>query len=368
MVKRALLEARLAELGIDAVFLEHPESRRDEDHPSSEPTSGVAADSRNSLPIIVHAPSPRIRLVDWIVENKPWIHDNLKKSGALLFRGFRIDGPEGFENCLESAYGKPTDYPGLTHGVILRQHIHGKIYTSTEYSPSFRIRLHNECAFANNWPAQISFFCVEAPSAGGETPIADSRRVLKRISKTTVERLAKHGIQYVRNFGYGSSRSWEKTFGTTDKSKVEAICRADGVICDWLDQSRLRTRSVRQPVVNHPITGEAVWFNHINSSHIFSLEPELRDALLSEFEKEDLPRNCYYGDGSEIERTVLDEIQQAYEAETVAFTWQTNDLLMLDNMLVAHGRNTFEGPRKIVVGMTGSINRDDLQRVSNRQL
>ena len=366
MVKRALLEARLAELGIDEVFHDRLEPHQNEGFPGSKPISGVQFDSRNNFPTIVHTPSPQICLVDWVGENKSWIHDNLKKSGALLFRGFRIDGPKEFEHCLERACGKPTDYPGLTHGVILRQHIHGKIYTSTEYSPSFRIRLHNECAFANNWPAQISFFCIQAPSTGGETPIADSRRVLKRISKTTVDRLAKHGIQYVRNFGYGSSRSWEKTFGTTDKSKVEAICRADGVICDWLDQSRLRTRSVRQPVGKHPITGEAVWFNHINSSHIFSLEPELRDALLSEFEKEDLPRNCYYGDGSEIERAVLDEIQQAYEAETITFTWQADDLLMLDNMLVAHGRNTFEGPRKIVVGMTGSINRDELQHLSNR--
>ncbi|MEJ2177792.1 MAG: TauD/TfdA family dioxygenase, partial [Gammaproteobacteria bacterium] len=247
-----------------------------------------------------------------------------------------------------------------THGVILRQHIHGKIYTSTEYSPAFRIRLHNECAFANTWPAQICFFCIAAPASGGETPIADSRRVLRRISQTTLNRLNQHGVRYVRNFGYGSSRTWEKTFGTSDKETVEEICRADGVTCEWLDQPRLRTCSVRPPIVMHPVTDEAVWFNHINSSHISSLEPELRDALLKEFKKEQLPRNCYYGDGSDIEQSVLQEIQEAYDAETVAFTWQKGDLLMLDNMLVAHGRNQFTGSRKIVVGMAGAVKRDEL--------
>ena len=365
-MKRALLEVRLVELGLDTVFHEHPEIRLNEVLPSSEPLAESPVDSNKCLPIVVHAPSPCVSLLEWIEANKTWIHRNLRIAGALLFRGFLIEGPGGFEQCIERAYGKATDYPGLAHGVILRQHIHGKIYTSTEYSPSFRIRLHNECAFANTWPAQINFFCVEAPLAGGETPIADSRRVLQRISQKTLDRFSKHGIRYVRNFGYGSSRSWEKTFGSNNKSEVESICRADGVTCEWLDESRLRTQSIRPPVVVHPITGEAVWFNHINSSHILSLEPELREALLREFEKEDLPRNCYYGDGSEIEQTILDEIQQAYDAETVEFSWRTGDLLMLDNMLVAHGRNTFTGPRKIVVGMTGSIKRNELRSVVAR--
>lgn len=35
----------------------------------------------------------------------------------------------------------------------------------------------------------------------------------------------------------------------------------------------------------------------------------------------------------------------------VVFPWQTGDVLMLDNMLTAHAREPFQGPRKVVVAM-----------------
>jgi alpha-ketoglutarate-dependent taurine dioxygenase len=104
-------------------------------------------------------------------------------------------------------------------------------------------------------------------------------------------------------------------------------------------------------MARHPVTGETVWFNHATFFHVSTLEPMLRDALLAEFDPDDVPTNSCYGDGSPIEADVLDLLRAAYRDATVAFPWQEGDILLIDNMLAAHGRSPFTGPRKVVVAM-----------------
>jgi alpha-ketoglutarate-dependent taurine dioxygenase len=114
-------------------------------------------------------------------------------------------------------------------------------------------------------------------------------------------------------------------------------------------------------VSRHPRTGELVWFNHATFFHVSTLEPTLRDSMLAEFPEGELPANTYYGDGSPIEPEVLDHLRAAYHAETVSFPWQAGDLLLLDNMLVAHGRAPYAGPRQILVGMAEPTAEDQVR-------
>jgi hypothetical protein len=74
--------------------------------------------------------------------------------------------------------------------------------------------------------------------------------------------------------------------------------------------------------------------------------------LLASAQEEDLPNNTYYGDGSRIETAVLDHLREVYHRKTACFSWVRSDILMLDNMLVAHGRFPFRGAREILVAMT----------------
>jgi alpha-ketoglutarate-dependent taurine dioxygenase len=155
----------------------------------------------------------------------------------------------------------------------------------------------------------------------------------------------------VRNYGEGFGIPWQTSFHTTERSAVEEYCRASNIEAEWKPDNQLRTRQVRTAVARHPQTGEMVWFNHIAFWHVSSLEPGVRAAMSETFRQEDLPYNTYYGDGSPIEDSVVGELREAYRQQQVAFPWQKGDLLMLDNMLVAHGRNPFAGPRKILAAM-----------------
>ncbi len=101
--------------------------------------------------------------------------------------------------------------------------------------------------------------------------------------------------------------------------------------------------------------------NHVAFFHSLAIDPSVREALYRQLREEDLPNNCYYGDGSRIEESVIREIRAVYAELAVAFRWQRSDLLMLDNMLAAHGRNPYTGPRRIVVGMSEAVSADDFQ-------
>lgn len=70
-----------------------------------------------------------------------------------------------------------------------------------------------------------------------------------------------------------------------------------------------------------------------------------------QMKEEDFPNNTYYGTGEKIENEVLEEIRNAYAAETVTFKWKKGDVLLLDNMLTAHARSPFKGERRILVSM-----------------
>jgi len=225
------------------------------------------------------------------------------------------------------------------------------IYTSTEYPPHQHIPLHNEQAYTRDWPMKIWFFCQQASPVGGATPIGDSRAIYRRVGERIRQRFASKGLMYTRNYGNGLDVSWEQVFNTQDRSVVHAYCEAHGIGLEWKDDGGLRTRQVCQAVATHPRTGDAVWFNQAHLFHVSNLPEEVRETLLDLVEEEDLPRNVYYGDGSALEETLLEDIRGVMQQEQVEFAWQDDDVLMLDNMLTAHGRAPFQGPRKVVVAM-----------------
>jgi len=275
------------------------------------------------------------------------IDENLYRYGAVLFRGF--DVADGDFNAFASSFGH--ELLNYEFGSTPRTALDKGVYTTTEYPAHQIIPQHNEQSYTLNWPMKIWFNCVTAPEQGGETPISDSREVFRLIDPAIRRRFAERQLMYVRNYGGGLDLPWQKTFNTDNPQAVERFCRDQGIEFEWKKNGDLRTRQVCQAVAEHPVTGDMVWFNQAHLFHISNLAQATRDALMSIVAVEDLPRNVYYGDGSAIEESVLQDIRGALDACTVSFPWQQGDVLMMDNMLVAHGRSSFSGPRKVIVAM-----------------
>ena len=311
-----------------------------------------------SLPRVIQPALDGVDLIAWVTRNRQLLEEKLQRDGGILFRGFDVSSVEKFEEVITASCGKALRY---TERSSPRTEIKGNVYTSTDYPPAYRIFLHNENSYARTWPQKLLFCCLKPAEEGGETPIANTRRVYDRIDPKIRDRFIEKRVMYVRNFSPGLGLPWSTVFQTTDRGEVEAYCRTAGYETNWLDGDRLRTRRVGYAVARHPKTGETTWFNHATFFHVSTLEPTVREALLAQFKEEELPNNTYYGDGSPIEASVMDELRAAYEQETITFPWKKGDVLMLDNMITAHGRSPFRGERKILAGMTDAMSIEQVQ-------
>src|SRR5260221_2013398 len=328
--------------------------------PSATPApSGVRAYAfaeGGQLPLVLEPTVEGLELAKWNAENREWIEAQLLVHGGVLFRNFNLPSPADFERAAKAIYGELFgDYDDLP-----KNEAGEKIYESTPYPADQMILYHNESSHLPSFPNRISFHCVTPAKAGGCTPVFDTRGVLAHIAPEVVKQFREKGLMYVRNFSKGVDPSWEEFFHTTDKSKVEQMCRDAGSDFEWKADGGLRVINRTKGIVKHPKTKQEMFFNQVQIHHIYCVDEDTREGLRALFDEQDLPRNVYYGDGSPIPDETMQHLGETFEKVAVRFKWQKGDMIMLDNMLVTHARDTFEGARHIVVAMGNMINAADL--------
>ena len=304
--------------------------------------------SESSIPTLVEPKVAGLSLAGWA--NRETVDELLARHRALLFRGFAPARDGDFEAFVRRcSQGPLLEYKDRT---TPRETRGTNIYTSTVYPPEETIALHNEGTYWIRWGLKLWFCCHVAPTTGGATPIADVRRVYDRIDPAIRDEFEQRQMMLVRNYNDGFGMTWQVVFQTEDRGEVERYFRDNDIEWEWKSGDRLRTRSIRPAVRVHPSSGEKVWFNHMAFFHVSSLPSEVRETLVRDLGEEGLPYNTYYGDGERIDPDVVAQVREAYAAEKTRFSWQAGDVMLLDNMSVAHAREPFTGDREVLVAMT----------------
>lgn len=287
-------------------------------------------------------------LVELIDREGDAVREALLTHGAIRFADAGVDSVERFAQVRDAVLPSTTPY---VEAATPRRDLGREVFSSTEFPASEEIALHNENSYATSWPGELLFCCLVPAESGGATPLADVRRVLARLPDSLLREFERRGWMLIRNYGDGFGLPWQEAFASERESDVARYCEAADVACEWLPGGRLRTRQVRPALARHPRTGERLWFNHVRFWHPSSLAPETREMLTEELGDDGLPYDVRYGDGGAIPDAVVAEIAAAYEVEKEALPWGGGDVFLVDNMLVAHGREPFTGERRVLVSL-----------------
>jgi alpha-ketoglutarate-dependent taurine dioxygenase len=318
-------------------------------------SKGTVSESRigtGEFPIIIEPQLDGVDLAAWMKEpsSRSLIAKKLLSSGAVLFRGFEVFSMDEFQKFVSAFNDEQMLYVDQSSP---RTKLINKLYTSTDHPASEIINFHCELSYSQSWPNHIMFFCKIPSETGGETPIADIRNVGRLLSTDVKRKFKEEGVLYVRNLVKGFGLAWQDVYQTTERAVVEEHCRRNGINFEWKDDDYLRISWRRPAFAVHPTTNEELWFNHAFFFNAENLSRVIHGVVTN---KDDLPFNTFFGSGQAIPHNVVEELRVAYHRSKVEFTWRKGDILLLDNMLMAHARNSFTGHRSIVVAMCNPIN------------
>lgn len=305
---------------------------------------GIVTKNLSKTNPITISPETDIDVFKWAEKYKDQLNSILLEKGAILLRGFKIDGAESFNKLFSIISGDAMEYKNRTSP---RDQVYSNVYTSTSHPSDQNIYMHTENSYSNEYNRIIAFYSLVPAPIGGETPIADERKLLASLKQETIEKFKEKGVQYVRNTMPGIGLSWETIYQTEDKEEVARILTSFGHEFSWIEDDHLRVKWSLPAFQIHPITNQNMWFNHMFFGHKSLYDP----VVLDYFEEENLPFATYYGDGTEIEPEVIKEFIDFYKEHSIVFKWEKDDFLLLDNMMFSHGRKPFEGNRTTLTAM-----------------
>lgn len=294
--------------------------------------------------------SESVHITQWLRENQSELDDLLRKYKAILFRGFNLKNAEDFDSFVEA-----TNYQGMAYlgGAAVRTQLTSRVFTANESPSTEKIPFHHEMAQTPSPPTHLFFFCEVAATTGGETPILPSTEIYKQMYikyPEFMEKLENVGVKYIRVMPEEDDptsaigRGWKSTFLTDSKEGAEAGLVSLGSTWEWLPDGSLKTITAVLPAVR------------IDSGPNRSNEKTFFNSVVAAFSGWNDSRNIgeravVFGDDSLCDRDVMYDILHCMDEMSVAFKWQSGDVLVLDNRTAMHSRRPFTGARRVLASL-----------------
>lgn len=337
-------------------------------------------DTAQSIPLVIEATNSRSVdfLSSFVATHSHQIHADIAKRGAVLFRGFDIRSAGDFENAVLSL----SDFEGVQSCLMSergRDRVEDTrfvLYTNRLYRTGGSLYLggvHCENFYSPDVPRFIAFYCERSSDLGGETGLVNTAGLYSELSQVLKHQLegrpywatAWPVVELARRYGLRAEQA-------------ERFCLDFGIPV-VVRQGRKYASMYKPCVIEHPTTRERClafnfsmelirrgfdhtlqkvftkdyegkeWWRHrmswkipalglIDKFDMFLHDPvSVWQAL---FEK---PFDTRVGDV--FDTTSIERLAHSVRKHFSAFTWQSGDVLIVDNVKIAHCGMPGIGPR-----------------------
>ena len=335
-------------------------------------------ENAEQLPLII-APNPtlsREHRLDALHYYRHKISLLLKEYGAVKLRGWDIKGAAQFESTVETIFNCKSE--GYIGGDGSRDKIpEGKqVHTSTKAKPEYSIVPHNERSILPapaKMPDIIAFYGEKSPRFGtGQTILCRTEGITEDLEEENLlfegkeikfkERFpsARHPIALIDK----TYKTWQQLYGIKNYSSQEEIQTVEraqaqpapkGYSFNWEGNwFKWHVRNCTIPATRaHPFKPEkqlwmnqlhiskltrglvsSSWFEYIAAKAIYSIVPWRYQALI---------------DGKPLSDAQITKILDILKKNTTRCDWRDHDILIVDNKLVAHGRDPSDSKDKRMI-------------------
>ena len=299
-------------------------------------------------------------------ELKDRFFDIVDREGALLFRDAGIDGPVRYAEFLASIDFRHHSYVG---GTAPRTDLGRGVYTATDLPPDTTVMIHQEMAYLDDVPDYISFYCHEPPDNGQKTHlIGDMRRVSAELPDELERKYRGERARLRRTLRTEGSepvvsrreKSWQEVLGTGDRREAAAIAERKGWDLNWTaDGSLIFLQEPARFFRPHPVHGE-MWcsqglhYQPMGRRLVAERDGRMGDALRIATAMKEAPDSIdamLMEDGSRVPPEDCAAWFELCTAAETSYALRRGEMIILDNMLMAHGRSTFTGTRTMYAAL-----------------
>lgn len=346
------------------------------------------------LPLIIEPVKEKsfASLTELIRKNSNWFNQQRDTYGAILFRGFEVETAAQFQIILELLKVELASY--YHFGSAQRVRINDKVFTSSEAPSAMIITPHNELNMIPVRPSVIAFFCQIQPMLYGETPIINTEKIFNELSLELQQKFANSPQKYVR---FVPNHFLGIVFDKLSREEITKILQDGKFNFHWKADGSLYFECSYIPLFSHPTTGRLCfclstcdslvtreWYRSISQryplgkrlyykwlpSKLYKVLEERRTAaatIVEKLQQQSSTLNMYLvnqeGRCTKMKETEAKELGQAEWKNAVVFQWKQGDILVIDNLQVAHSRLNTQQPRKILTAFGNMCNIHNMKPV-----